>query len=197
MLLDLRHVAAAARIRDGIKSADPSLASSSQGGGSAGSISPPTRNLRGESGQGAVEFALIVPFICAILLILVDFGKAMNYALDLTQVANEGARHAAVNDPAVTEDWIRGRLKSWELRDGNPANGADRATITICVVDAGDDGEPGLGDPVQVDISSRYKWFDFPDWLSDFTGIDSPAATTIHGRATMRIETATTGFGTC
>ena len=53
--------------------------------------------VRGESGQSAVEFALVVPILCVIVLAMVDFGKAMNYWLDLNHVASETVRKAAVN----------------------------------------------------------------------------------------------------
>src|SRR5688500_11187424 len=54
------------------------------------------RRLRGESGQGVVEFALVVPLVCLLIVAIFHFGKVMNYWLDLNHVASEGARKAAV-----------------------------------------------------------------------------------------------------
>jgi Flp pilus assembly protein TadG len=88
--------------------------------------------VRDESGQSVVEFAMVVPLICAIVLILVDFGKAMNYWLDLNRVANEGARLAAVNSP-VTADTIRARLLSNELRNGGSDSVVAPADVAISV----------------------------------------------------------------
>src|SRR4051812_34141815 len=53
--------------------------------------------LRRESGQSVVEFGMVVPLLCALVLVFVDFGKSMNYWIDLTHVANQIARQAAVN----------------------------------------------------------------------------------------------------
>ena len=55
------------------------------------------RRLRGERGQAAVEFAMVVPLLCLIIIGILHFGKVMNYWLDLNHVASEGARKAAVN----------------------------------------------------------------------------------------------------
>ena len=48
-------------------------------------------------GQAAVEFAMVVPLLCLIIVAILHFGKVMNYWLDLNHVASEGARKAAVN----------------------------------------------------------------------------------------------------
>jgi Flp pilus assembly protein TadG len=143
------------------------------------------RRLRDESGQGVVEFALIVPLICAIVLILVDFGKAMNYWLDLTRVASEGARLAAVNSP-VTEASIRSRLVSNELRNGGSGSVVSPAGVTISV------GGCNVGDPVTVEVASEYHWVSLPDWLG--LGGDH-GFITIKGKATMRLEQRPTSLG--
>lgn len=146
--------------------------------------SPSRRNLRHESGQSVVEFAMVVPLICAIVLILVDFGKAMNYWLDLTRVANEGARLAAVNSP-VTADSIRARLLSNELRNGGSDSVVAPADVDISV------GGCNVGDPVTVEVSSDYHWVSFPDWIP----ISGGGILKIKGKATMRLEQRPTAIG--
>jgi Flp pilus assembly protein TadG len=148
------------------------------------SASPSPRRVRDESGQSVVEFALVVPLICAIVLILVDFGKAMNYWLDLTRVANEGARLAAVNSP-VTADSIRARLLSNELRNGGSDSVTSPADVAISV------GGCNIGDPVTVEVTSDYHWVDFPDWIP----IAGGGILTIKGKATMRLEQRPTAIG--
>jgi Flp pilus assembly protein TadG len=130
-----------------------------------------------ESGQSVVEFALVVPLICVIVLILVDFGKAMSYWLDVTQVANEGARLAAVNGP-VTPDVIRARLKTTELRTGGGDSIASPADVAICY------GAGQVGDPVTVTVSTGYHWVSFPSWVP----IAGGGIMNIRGKATMRLE---------
>ena len=158
---------------------------------SAAAPSPPARDekisrARDESGQGVVEFALIVPLICAIVLILVDFGKAMNYWLDLNRVANEGARLAAVNS-AVTAASIRSRLLSNELRNGGSGSVVSPAGVTISV------GGCNVGDPVTVEVASQYHWVSLPDWVPGLGG--DHGFITIKGKATMRLEQRPTSLG--
>ena len=57
--------------------------------------------LADRSGQALVEFALVVPLILAIVLGIVDFGRAYNYKNDVTSLANQAARLAEVNSCAV------------------------------------------------------------------------------------------------
>jgi Flp pilus assembly protein TadG len=158
---------------------------------SAAASPPPVRGgsiaraAREESGQSVVEFAMVVPFICAIVLILVDFGKAMNYWLDLTRVANEGARLAAVNSP-VTAASIRSRLMSNELRNGGSGSIAAPADVAISA------GGCEVGDPVTVEVTSDYHWVSLPDWIP--LGGDH-GFIRIRGKATMRLEQRPTNIG--
>jgi Flp pilus assembly protein TadG len=66
----------------------------------------PTKSfLRAEHGQAAVEFALILPLILFFLFLIVEGGRAMEQKNDLSQLAADGARMAAVGnlpDPTNT-----------------------------------------------------------------------------------------------
>src|SRR5437588_12608003 len=57
-----------------------------------------SNRLRQEDGTSLVEFALVLPLLLLLLFAIVDFGKAINYWLDETHLANEGARWAAVDN---------------------------------------------------------------------------------------------------
>lgn len=48
---------------------------------------------------------MVVPILCVLVLVLVDFGKGMNYWLDLNHVASDGARKAAVNTFATAGEY--------------------------------------------------------------------------------------------
>jgi Flp pilus assembly protein TadG len=50
-----------------------------------------------ERGAVAVEFALLVPILVALVFGLIDFGRAYNEQITLTQIAREGARLASLN----------------------------------------------------------------------------------------------------
>ena len=51
----------------------------------------------GERGTAVVEFAIIAPLLFLLVFGLIDFGRALNYYNDLTQLAGQGARAAAVS----------------------------------------------------------------------------------------------------
>jgi Flp pilus assembly protein TadG len=53
----------------------------------------------GERGSVAVEFALLLPLLLMVVFGLIDFGRALNTQLTLTQAAREGARLAALGTP--------------------------------------------------------------------------------------------------
>lgn len=48
-----------------------------------------------------MEFALLVPILLLIVFGIIDFGRALNAQITLTQAAREGARLAAVGQPNV------------------------------------------------------------------------------------------------
>jgi Flp pilus assembly protein TadG len=147
----------------------------------AGNVGRRRSLARDQSGQSLVEFGLVVPILCLLILGIVDFGKAMNYWHDMTHVANQIARQAAVNSTQLgTTAEECAQLESGELRSGS--SHVDPATVTITSTRL-------LGDQVTVQVSANYHW------LPLFGG-----NWTIRGKATMRLEhNLTTGFtgGTC
>ena len=50
------------------------------------------RRRRGERGAAAVEMALILPVLLLLVGGIIDFGRAFNAQMTLTQAAREGAR---------------------------------------------------------------------------------------------------------
>jgi hypothetical protein len=143
--------------------------------------------VRGESGQAAVEFALVVLILCVIVLAIVDFAKAMNYWLDLNHVASDTARKAAVNTFATAAEYqtyASDRLETQELKAGGTGSVPAAASISICLPEGGD-----VGDPVTVRVAVGYHWIPF---------IGGPDLG-ITGTATMRIEQKAdySAVGTC
>jgi Flp pilus assembly protein TadG len=141
-----------------------------------------------------VEFALVLPLLMTLVLGLMDFGKALNYWIDQTHLANEAARWAAVNrDPGsgasqTLQQYIKAQADSADLRAAS--NGAN-----ICI-----DyplGTSQVGDPVRVRIQYTYNWLPF------FRNRLGWTATTIAATATMRLEALPTNYaasdnvGTC
>src|SRR5262252_10068455 len=72
----------------------------------AANTAPPRSAVRGghrgrDRGATAVEFALLLPILLLIVFGIIDFGRALNTQITLTQAARVGARLAAVNQPNV------------------------------------------------------------------------------------------------
>lgn len=138
-----------------------------------------------EGGQALVEFAIVLTVLLLIIMGILFFGRFMNYALDQTHLANEGARWAAVNvDPggAATPlvQYIQTQADSPELVSGSSAVTKARVCISFPNVTS------NIGDPVQVTVSSTYS---FPGLI--WTGL-SP---TVSEQATMRLEATPTTYG--
>jgi Flp pilus assembly pilin Flp len=131
-----------------------------------------------ESGAALVEFALILPFVMLIVVVFLDFGRAINYWIDTTHLASEGARLAAVDrvptGSGSLQAYIRSKADTPELKDGGSGSIAD--PLQVCVNPDGED----VGDPVEVEVKTSYRWI-------PLLGLDA-VQTQIGGRATMRRE---------
>jgi Flp pilus assembly protein TadG len=82
---------------------------------------PSSRRPRwGERGASLVEFAMVAPLLVVLLFAIVDFGRAFQTWITLTNAAREGARLGATGADA---DAIRSRVKTTApglgLTDGN------------------------------------------------------------------------------
>lgn len=54
-----------------------------------------------DRGAAAVEFAIMLPLLLLIIFGIIDFGRALNTQITITQAAREGARLTALNQPNV------------------------------------------------------------------------------------------------
>ncbi|HYZ20453.1 MAG TPA: TadE/TadG family type IV pilus assembly protein [Gaiellaceae bacterium] len=144
-------------------------------------------SLRNEDGAALVEFALVLPILVLLLFAMVDFGKAFNYWIDETHLANEGARFAAVNkNPGGSslQAYIQGQATTPELRNGGTASVPNPAQVCISFPA----GTSNVGDPVRVSVSVNYNWLPF---IRSKTGITQ---TTLTASSTMRLEALPTNF---
>ena len=146
-------------------------------------LDPARRSPHGpESGQAIVEFALILPLLLIVLLLILDFGRAINYWIDTTHLASEGARLAAVDKApgGSLAEHIKNQADTEELRTGGV--GVVAPGLEVCVEYP--EGR-AVGQPVKVTVSADYNWLPFID--SEFGLTQS----TISGSATHRIERVT------
>lgn len=66
------------------------------------------RTAARESGAAAVELALVLPILLVLVFGIVDFGRAYNAKISLTQAAREGARVRALGgDTAATTSRVQ------------------------------------------------------------------------------------------
>jgi hypothetical protein len=148
------------------------------------------RACRDERGAALVEFALVLPLLLVLLLGMLEFGKAYNYWIDTTHLANQGARWAVVNrnpGAGTLQGYIQGQANTVELRDGGTPSipAGDEAEVCISFPL----GSSNVGDPVRVTVSATYHWLPF---IGDRI---SSTEVTISGSATMRLEAQPTNYG--
>src|SRR6266568_4984930 len=116
-----------------------------------------------QAGQSVVEFAMVLPLLGALVFMLISFGKALYYYIDLTHVANEGARIATVSPTtlpggaATLKDYLCGQFGSStsELRAGSSA--VEKAVVTVTYGTVA----KTTGDPVTVSVSTKYHWIPY------------------------------------
>ena len=120
-----------------------------------------------ESGAVLVEFALILPLVLILLLLILDFGRAINYWVDTTHLASEGARLAAVDKVCPDTRRCAGTpFRSTSRAAPTPKScgpagrpGVSSPGLEVCVEYPEDrDGES----PVTVTVSAEYDWMPVP-----------------------------------
>jgi Flp pilus assembly pilin Flp len=147
------------------------------------------RRSKDERGAAMVEFALVLPLLLTLVLGMMEFGKAFNYWIDATHLANEGARWAVVNHNPGTgtlQEYIKGRANTVEFRDGGTPSIPSGDEAEVCI--SFPNGTANVGDPVLVTVTARYHWIPF---IGDRIG---SADVPIMGSATMRLEAQPTNY---
>jgi TadE-like protein len=122
----------------------------------------PLRGLRGERGQAITEFAMVLPLFAALVFVLVLFGKALYVYIQVTHIANEGARLAAVDMPTSSS------LSSYLAGEYALPSGA---LLAICYPA----GAQSVGQPVKIVAYTKATWVPF-------------ISSDIKSSATMRLE---------
>lgn len=115
---------------------------------------------------------------------MLDFGKVLNYWIDETHLANEGARYAVVNkNPSTSgqslQAYIQQQADTTELRSGGTSSVPSAAQVCISFPN----GTANVGDPVQVTVSTDYHFVPF---LS--TKMGGVTQRNINGSSIMRLE---------
>jgi len=137
-----------------------------------------THPLKNESGQAAIEFALVLPLLIAFLFLLVGFARVFNAYNDLNQMAADGARFAAVgNFPGATT-----LLNS---ADTPLSKGATVAGPTYQAPGSSTWGGPCVvGGTVKVTATADLKLIPFLPYVQSTV----PGVPQVRGSAEMRVE---------
>ena len=130
--------------------------------------------------------ALVAPVFMLMLIAMLDMGKAFNYWIDNTHLANIGARLAVVNfqppGGISLQEYVRRTADTGELRSGGTSSvpGAGGSGVSICVSYPGSGA--AVGQPVRFTVTATYHWIPL---VGNDLGVLS---TKIRGTAEMRLE---------
>jgi Flp pilus assembly protein TadG len=147
--------------------------------------------LRKEEGQAIVELALAIPLLLIVLFGIIQFGEAINYYNDETNLANLAARYATVGaNPSCNGS--SSNVTTYISCQATNESSAFASGITTCVADPNYSSGTGTipsGDPLQIKVRYPFPVLGNIPLLSQFFG-----GTTINlsSSATMRAETTLT-----
>lgn len=132
------------------------------------------RFLRSERGTAVVEFALVAPLLFFLVFGIIEFGRALNYYNDLTQLAGQGARAAIVSrnpdgtavgtanaDCAANNQTIQCQIAKTYPTDNELKDG-----IMVCLGTLASNGTtintpttpPAIGDPITVRAKFKFHF---------------------------------------
>lgn len=119
--------------------------------------------VRGERGTALVEFALVALPLFLIIFGIIDFARALNYYNDVTQLAGQGARAAAVNSnpdtSAPSGTSIQTQLVDAADSPELKVTGVDGSGTPLGVEACINTPLPGAtGDPVSVKVSYHFHF---------------------------------------
>jgi Flp pilus assembly protein TadG len=115
------------------------------------------RLLRGEKGQGLVEFALVITILFLIALGAVDLGRAFHATIVITNASREGARYLTLHPKDVAAGYIGTKNAAIAEAQGSSLSLApSQVTVTLCT---DIDPFPGCdsGTPVRVTVTYPFK----------------------------------------
>ena len=144
------------------------------------------RRLRQERGQALVEFAVVLPVLILIILGIIYFGRYEDYSNQMTQLAEEGARWAAVNYTPTS-----GTLQAYVQSQAQPELQAGSSDVTspaqIWIYQPGTSPTYAVGQPVRVCVVATVRY--------PFFGVGGTSSTMAQV-ATMRIEETSSSSST-
>lgn len=148
-----------------------------------------SRALRGGRGQSLVEFSMLLPVMLIIIFGVIDFGMGIRSYISLTNATREGARFAAVGNPAGSfPSQCNGTTTTTVIgRTCVAVEGLDRSDITSVTVTypAGQ----GPGNSVVVEAHYTYHYITpLGDFIHFFSGGTLTETLSLSTKTDMRLE---------
>lgn len=134
-----------------------------------------------DSGAAAVEFALVLPLLLLILFGIIDFGRAYNMQISMTQAAREGVRVLAVPQDGS----LPGSAALARARTEAAAFPVTGLTITTAACPPPASVTPTTS-PARVTVTRAYDYITPVSAIADLVGGSALAAPTLTGRGEMR-----------
>ena len=140
------------------------------------------RLIKESSGQNLVEFALVIILVMALLVGVVEFGRAWNIYQVIANGAREGARIASLPAGFATTADVNNRVNNYLTAAGLPPGSA-----TVTIGGAGVGGATGT--QVSITVSYPYQFL----YVGPIVRMINPGATaggnvTLQSQAIMRNE---------
>lgn len=107
-----------------------------------------TKKSKSERGAVAVEFAIILPVFLLVVLGIVEFGRAFNIQVSLSEAARESARYAAVHCTEAGYDEDEALAAAVSAAPTVPLNAATDVEIQYT-----GDGTCAAGNNVEVTVT--------------------------------------------
>jgi hypothetical protein len=142
---------------------------------------------------------MLLPVFLILVFGLIEFGKAMNYWMDITHLANEGARYASVNrwpgcgssptpetapcTPATLPLYVAANANTGELRSGGTPYVDLPLKVEICYPETA----MVTGKAVRVVVSTNYT-LPLVDGMLGAIGLDGLAKFNMAVQSTQRLE---------
>jgi Flp pilus assembly protein TadG len=145
-----------------------------------------------ERGQALIEFALILPFFLVLLIVMVDFGIAVDHRLVMQHAVSEGVREAAVTGGSSAS-----ALTDIQNTVANQSqNLVSASAVSACYINKTGTSDPGeVGDQVQVQATYTYQFSVAKELLGVF-GI-APAGIAMTPVYATALQIPVTGANTC
>ena len=131
----------------------------------------------GESGQGLVEFAILLPVLIVLVMGIVEFGLILFNQQVITNASREGARYGiVVRTPRRTAGEIDIVVDNY-IADHLLSFGTSAPETAVIPEDT--EGS-NFGDDLRVEVSFHYDFLVLPNFVSEwFGGLDLQAQTTM------------------